>query len=105
MRDAYRGRRDLAVAALDRAGLLVAVPRGAFYAMVDISAATQDSTAFAVALATTPDGVACAPGAAFGDSTAAMVRLSLAASPAAISEGVRRVAAGVASWAATGRIG
>lgn len=92
MRSAYRSRRDVAVDLMQREGLRCWRPGGAFYALVDVAAAGSDSTAFARALASRPDGVACAPGAAFGPTASGMLRLSLAAAPEAIEEGIRRIA-------------
>jgi aspartate/methionine/tyrosine aminotransferase len=43
MRDAYRERRDLAASILGPAGLLAHFPHGAFYALVDLGVAGQDS--------------------------------------------------------------
>src|SRR6185503_15393462 len=60
MRDAYRGRRDLAVATLREEGLFAAEPRGAFYVFADISAATSDTFGFAEHLVR-EHGVAVAP--------------------------------------------
>jgi aspartate/methionine/tyrosine aminotransferase len=91
MAAAYRERRDLVVNLLDGTGLLPAAPRGAFYAMIDISAAGQDSRTFARWLVT-EKGVAVAPGSTFGPSADKAVRISLAAAPALLAEGVRRLA-------------
>jgi aspartate/methionine/tyrosine aminotransferase len=97
MRDAYRRRRDLAVAGLDAAGLLVSVPRGAFYILADVSRATDDSYAFARALVA-DHGVAVAPGATFGPAGRGLVRLSLASASEVIEEGIARLAFAVDSW-------
>jgi aspartate/methionine/tyrosine aminotransferase len=91
MAAAYRQRRDLVVSLLEGTGLLPAAPRGAFYAMIDISAAGQDSRTFARWLVT-EKGVATAPGSTFGPSADGSVRISLAAAPAKLAEGVRRLA-------------
>jgi aspartate aminotransferase len=91
MREAYASRRDLAVRALDAEGLSCTVPRGAFYALADVSRATEDTAAFARHLALMPHGVACAPGSAFGPGAAGLLRLSLAAAADDIVEGVRRI--------------
>lgn len=91
MRAAYRARRDVALDRLEREELRSAPPQGAFYALVDVAAAGTDSMSFARALATRPDGVACAPGESFGPGAAGMLRLSLAAAPEAIEEGIRRI--------------
>ena len=77
MRDAYRRRRDVAVAALSAAGLLINEPRGAFYILADVSRAT-DRHRRVRALAGADHGVAVAPGATFGPGGAGTVRLSLA---------------------------
>ena len=97
MRNAYRERRDLAVRALRDGGLFVAEPRGAFYAFADISAATLDTDAFARRLVS-DYGVACAPGDTFGPGGAGLLRLSLAAAPATIEEGIARIGRAVAEW-------
>ena len=89
MREAYRARRDLALERLTEEGLPCSRPDGAFYALVDVR--TEDATAFARSLASRDGGVACAPGDAFGSGAAGMFRLSLAASPEAIDEGIRRI--------------
>jgi aspartate aminotransferase/aminotransferase len=91
MAAAYRERRDLVVNMLDGTGLLPAAPQGAFYAMVDISAAGQDSRTFARWLVT-EKGVAVAPGSTFGPSADRSVRVSLAAAPELLAEGIRRLA-------------
>jgi aspartate/methionine/tyrosine aminotransferase len=51
----------------------------------------EDAPAFARALASRDGGVACAPGDAFGPGAAGMLRLSLAAAPETIEEGIRRI--------------
>ena len=95
MREAYRARRDLAVGLLDEERLRTTVPRGAFYAMADISRSGLSGWDFADALVRQPDGVACAPGDGFGAGGAGMVRVSLAAADAAIEAGIRRIGAAV----------
>ena len=85
-----------AVGRLAEAGLPSSKPDGAFYVLADVSAAAPDSVAFARDLAARPAGVACAPGESFGPSAAGMLRLSLAASPEAIDEGIRRIGQAVA---------
>ncbi len=96
---AYRERRDLAVAALRDAGLLVSRPAGAFYALADVTRAGADTYAFARRLVA-ERGVAVAPGEAFGPGGAGLVRLSLAADGAVVAEGIRRLGAAVVDWAA-----
>ena len=95
MREAYRARRDLAVRLLAEEGLLTTTPQGAFYAMADVSRCGVDAWRLATALARQRDGVACAPGDAFGSGGAGMVRLSLAAGEADIEAGIRRLGAAV----------
>ncbi len=87
---AYRTRRDLLVGILQPYGLLTTVPMGAFYAMVDVSAAGGDARTFARRLLA-ERSVAVAPGATFGTSSVQAVRISLAAAPSAIEEGAGRL--------------
>jgi len=94
MRDAYRARRDLAVAALREEGLFSAEPRGAFYVFADISAATNDTFSFAEHLVR-EHGTAVAPGDTFGPGGAGLLRISLAAAPDTIAEGIRRIGTAV----------
>jgi len=94
MRDAYRLRRDLAVATLREEGVFSAEPRGAFYVFADISAATSDTFGFAEHLVR-EHGVAVAPGDTFGPGGAGLLRISLAAAPDTITEGIRRIGAAV----------
>jgi aminotransferase len=61
----YRARRDLMVDVLKETGFEVYVPRGAYYAMTDISSLTQkDDVAFAMELVA-DGGVATVPGSSF----------------------------------------
>lgn len=99
MREAYRRRRDVTVEAMRECGLFVTEPRGAFYVFADISRATDDTYAFARWLVVEHD-VAVAPGGTFGSRGAGLVRLSLAAAPETLDEGVARLARGVESWTA-----
>jgi aminotransferase len=63
--EAYLGRRDLLVRALEAAGFRVNVPDGAYYAMTDISGLTdEDDVTFAHRLIADP-GVAAVPGSSF----------------------------------------
>lgn len=90
MRDAYRGRRDLAAAALDAAGVRYVRPRGAFYVMVDVSAAGE-ALAFATRLLR-EEHVAVVPGSAFGPHGEGWVRVSLCVDPGVLGEGIARLA-------------
>jgi aspartate/methionine/tyrosine aminotransferase len=89
MRAAYRRRRDVVVAELAARGLLVPVPEGAFYCMVPLAAGVDSRRA---ALALVDEGVACAPGSAFGVVARSHLRVSLAASEQVLSEAVARIA-------------
>jgi aspartate aminotransferase len=75
----YRERRDAAVALLAARGVPCVPPLGAFYLMVDVSAATPDSEAF-------------------GPGGEGMVRVSLASERSALLEGLSRLADLVAAW-------
>jgi aspartate aminotransferase len=90
MRDAYRDRRDAAVALLREGGVGVLDPAGAFYLWVDISRSGRDSRDFVLSLIT-ERGVACAPGTAFGAAGEGFVRLSLASERDVLLEGARRL--------------
>lgn len=90
MRDAYRERRDTAVATAANLGLSATRPAGAFYLWLNVS--TQDSSAFAIDLLHRT-GTAVAPGVAFGAEGAGHVRLSLAAAPGDIVRGLKNISA------------
>ena len=64
MRDAYRRRRDLAIASLKPAGLADYEPDGAFYIMADVSSTGMSGDEFAVSLLR-EERVAVAPGVGF----------------------------------------
>ena len=100
MRDEYRRRRDTAVAALREHGLLLAEPRGTFYAMADVSALGADSFEIARRLLL-EQRVAVAPGEAFGPAGAGTVRLSLASPPEVVEEAIGRIARAVRGAAVT----
>jgi aspartate/methionine/tyrosine aminotransferase len=87
---AYRRRRDLVVDLLREAGLLLSVPEGAFYILVDVSPSGLGSLDFAHRLLE-ERGVAVAPGTAFGEVGAGAVRVSLASSDQDLREGVGRL--------------
>jgi aspartate aminotransferase len=91
MRDAYRERRDLAIDVLAAAGVGYVRPRGAFFLMVDIAPTGIDSWTFCRRLLE-EEGVALVPGVAFGRCGEGFVRVSLAAAPEKVVEGVRRLA-------------
>ncbi|HUX71170.1 MAG TPA: pyridoxal phosphate-dependent aminotransferase [Cellulomonadaceae bacterium] len=95
--DSYRERRDAAIALLTARGIPCARPDGAFYLMVDISAATSDGNAFALRLIA-DSHVAVSPGEAFGPGGAGMVRVSLASERSILLEGLSRLADLVEAW-------
>lgn len=77
MRAAYRRRRDLVRGMLEPAGLLPAVPSGAFYALADLRGTGLSSQEAATRLIR-EQKVATVPGTAFGRVAEGFVRLSLA---------------------------
>jgi aspartate aminotransferase len=90
MRTAYQRRRDVVVDRLAAAGVNVAVPEGAFYCMLPLAPGADARLA---ALALIDEGVACAPGTAFGSVARSHLRLSLAASESTLIEAVDRITA------------
>lgn len=96
-RDSYRERRDAAIELLTTRGVPCVRPQGAFYLMVDVSAATMDSEAFALRLLRERH-VAVAPGSAFGTAGEGMVRISLASAREGLLEGLGRLADLVHAW-------
>lgn len=91
MRSAYHRRRDLVCELLEPAGLLPAVPRGAFYALVDLRRCGMPSRELTFTLLDS-ERVAVAPGNTFGEVAAdGMVRISLASADEEIAEGCRRI--------------
>jgi aspartate aminotransferase len=90
MRAAYQARRDLMVSLLTEAGFDVVRPSGAFYQMLPFAPGVDSRAA---ALDLVDNGVAVAPGTAFGSVAADHARLSLASSEQTISGAVERIAA------------
>ena len=91
MRDAYRERRDLALAALDAQGMDYLTPEGAFYLWVDVRDRTGgDVDGWALSLLR-EHSVAVAPGTTFGPLGEGWVRLSLATATEDLLEGIRRI--------------
>jgi aspartate aminotransferase len=90
MRDAYRERRDLALSVLDGSSLRAFTPAGAFYLWVDVRPAGVPSRDLALRLLEERN-VAVAPGSAFGERGEGFLRVSLASSADAISEGLQRL--------------
>jgi len=89
---AYRRRRDLVVDRLTGLGMSAFRPAGAFYAWVDVAAAGLGAREFALRLLA-EEGVAVAPGTAFGARGEGFVRLSLATAEEDLAEGATRIAA------------
>jgi aspartate/methionine/tyrosine aminotransferase len=87
---AYKRRRDLVDDILRQYGMWTSRPRGAFYAMADVSAAGMDSRTFAFKLLEETK-VAVAPGTAFGETAQDFVRISLASSDDDLREGIGRM--------------
>ena len=102
MRDAYRRRRDVALARLDAEGIGYARPGGAFYVMVDVSGAGEPSEDFALRLLR-ERRVAVVPGSAFGANGEGMVRVSLAAARETIELGLERLAEALRPASTTAR--
>jgi aspartate aminotransferase len=93
MREAYRRRRDLAVALLKEYGRYIYSPHGAFYALVNVSypdGEPRRGRQFALDLLRERN-VSVAPGSGFGSVAETYVRISLAASDAEIERGVREI--------------
>jgi aspartate/methionine/tyrosine aminotransferase len=90
MRDSYRARRDVLVGLLRDGGFDVVEPHGAFYQMLPLAPGADSRRA---ALDLLGDGVAVAPGTAFGDVAADHFRLSLASSEAVLRQAVERIVA------------
>ena len=95
----YQERRDAAIALLTARGVPCVYPKGAFYLMVDVSAATSDGEEFALRLLA-DSHVAVSPGEAFGPGGAGMVRVSLASERGALIEGLTRLVDLVDTWSA-----
>jgi aspartate/methionine/tyrosine aminotransferase len=88
MRAAYRRRRDLVVAKFREAGIDIPSPTGAFYCMLPLGDGVDSRAA---ALALVEEGVACAPGSAFGVVAADHLRLSLAAADDVLDAAAERI--------------
>ncbi|HWK97423.1 MAG TPA: aminotransferase class I/II-fold pyridoxal phosphate-dependent enzyme [Pseudolabrys sp.] len=89
-RATFHRRRDLVVAALAGTSYLPIVPAGAFYALVDVSAAAM--TSFEVAKAALLDAsVAVVPGSTFGPGTDRYVRIAYTIEDQRLVEGLRRL--------------
>jgi aspartate aminotransferase len=89
-----RRRRQLSDGLMQLGGLALVPPQGAFYAFADISSKGLDSMTFCNRLLE-EQGLAAVPGVAFGDDRC--IRLSCAASPATIEDGLARLGRFLAS--------
>lgn len=98
MRSAYRERRDRAWEATIRAGLRGQRAVATLYQTIDIGDAGLPSLEFALRLLEEA-GVAVAPGSVFGPGGEGLVRISFAAPPDAIGEGIARIGRAVGEWA------
>ena len=88
---AYAERCHLAMALLDAEGIGYVAPGGSFFIMVDIRDSGLDSWSFATRLVE-QHRVVVVPGLAFGQGGEGFVRVSLAAAPETILEGLGRIA-------------
>ncbi len=87
---AYQARRDLVVAGIAAApGLSLRPPGGAFYALINVAGLPFDTDRAAASFFLETAGVAGVPGHVYGLSP--FFRLSLAASEAALAEGIERM--------------
>lgn len=91
MRTAYRRRRDIAVALLQRMDVPHVVPSGAFYLMVNISRASLDTYGFARWLLQ-QKRVAVAPGETFGPGGRGWIRVALCTQEEILLEALMRIA-------------
>ena len=91
-RDSYRARRDLVRDLLEGTDLLATVPRGAFYALLDIGRTGGTAMQFAQALLER-ERVAVTPCESFGPSGARAVRISFATADHLLKEGLGRLVA------------
>lgn len=93
MRDAYAERRDLLLAGLrDCPAIQVPVPRGAFYAFADVSAARAGRPLWTLIEEWLALGIAALPGPAFGAGFDDRVRLALCTAREDVIEAARRLA-------------
>jgi aspartate aminotransferase len=89
MAEEFNGRRSLLSDGLRALpGIELQAPQGAFYAFPDVSSYGLDSMRFSNQLLE-QEGLAVVPGVAFGDDRC--IRLSCAASPATIGDGLARL--------------
>ena len=94
LRHTFYERRQLLLSLLGAAGLRAVAPDGAFYTMVDV---TAYGSSMAVAEALLEGGVITVPGSAFGSEGEGFLRVSFCADLGALTEGVRRIGAALAT--------
>jgi arginine:pyruvate transaminase len=87
---AYEARAVIVEDSLKDSGLLLARPKGAFYAMIDTSSTGMTDDRFVEALMA-EEGVAVAPGDTFGQQAAGSIRVSLASAAIELSAGLSRI--------------
>jgi aspartate aminotransferase len=90
MREAYRSRRDLALSVLERSALRAFRPEGAFFLWIDVRSTGLPSRDLALRLLD-EHAVALAFGTTFGEVGEGFVRVSLASSEEALTEGLTRL--------------
>ena len=90
-REVYRARRDQVRDALADTDLLTAVPRGAFYALLDVSRTGLAAMEFAKELLE-EQHVAVTPCESFGPGGAGKVRISFTTADDLLKEGLDRIA-------------
>ncbi len=91
MRRAYVERRDAALAVLVEENVGCVPPAGTLYMLVDVTTAGMPTMDFALELLRR-HRVSVAPGSVFGPGGEGYVRISLAADPDVLVDGLRRVA-------------
>lgn len=98
MRDAYNSRRNVVCSALQKMGLPIYVPQGAFYVFPNITVCGMDSNTFCERFLQ-EEKVAIIPGSAFGACGEGYARISYAAAMETIEEAMVRLARFVARHA------
>ncbi|MCO5092148.1 aminotransferase class I/II-fold pyridoxal phosphate-dependent enzyme [Bosea sp. (in: a-proteobacteria)] len=89
-RDIFKRRRDIVEEVFRGTGLLPFVPRGAFYALIDIGRSGRDSLSFAKDLLIR-DNVATVPGITFGPSCENFVRVAFTTEDRKLRTGLERL--------------
>ncbi len=91
----FQRRRDIFVEEIGSTGRMAAVPRGAFYGLVDIGQARDTAGGGVLGFAKrllVEHGVAVVPGDTFGPSTAGMVRVAFTIEDERLRDGLKRLA-------------